>query len=577
MRKLEAILAKSRLTRAEIANPAFASEFFRPPPGELRLRWDELRAQRTAEPPRSQSLLLSYKQNVGGSIWLLDASEKYASDAELGWQARRTFDRVTLLVSRELPALIEVGARVPGWTIRRVHTAGEAVLEGESFGLSLCLAAAAYYLQLGSPSHVAAAACVASDGTVLPVDGLRDKLCVLHDWALGVTTVLTSAAQAAEAEAAAGELGATWRIIGVRSVGEAIGHAFPNWWTDLQSRWAGDRPLLTQLVRDLHRLARDGSNQLLGWRALAEVAEGVACRLPAGGPAWKEAQFAALIARRHEGEPALIPLDEGWFSTMRRPLRLRCLAHVVQSHGDSAETLNVEVMDEVIRALPQRSVDDSVDDLRLLGALGRTLAAFFCYEKAESLLRRAVQGWFELDRAPEASHALCELLRVVAVTNQRDEFPREVRIYVEPLLRDARTAEISRGFVRYWVGRGFSVLGDHDRAYEYLSGGGVDWNLMPDHLRACRLFWALRVARQLGRTGAARTHQEELQALASQRRVPRFTLALAELDRAQAESADLRPPLKALRESRPIDYNRFARASPVEVELCRRLIAEFRY
>lgn len=188
-------------------------------------------------------------------------------------------------MTRELPALVDSSRSQVSWSVRRVHTAGETVLDGECFGLSLCVAAAAHHLELPSPSHLAATGCVASDGTVLPVDGLRSKLNVLHDWALGVTTVLTSAAQAEEAGAIAREVGAAWRILGVRTVADAIACAFPNWWTDLQSRWDGDVTRLTQMARDLHRLARDGSNHLLSWRALADVAEAVAGRLPSGEPA----------------------------------------------------------------------------------------------------------------------------------------------------------------------------------------------------------------------------------------------------------------------------------------------------
>jgi hypothetical protein len=577
MRKLEALLSKNQLTPAERPNPAFESAFFRPPAGDLRQRWDALRAQRPTNPAPPQVLLLSYKESFGGSIWLLEANAAARTNAELGAQARRTFERVSLLVSRELPALVDASRSQVSWAIRRVHTAGETVLEGESFGLSLSVAAAAYHLQLPSPSHLAAIGCVASDGTVLPVDGLRAKLSILHDWALGVTTVLTSAAQSEEAGALTREIGASWRIVGVRSVGDAISCAFPNWWTDLQSRWADDVPLLKQVAHDLHRLARDGSNQLLGWRALADVAEAVASRFPSDDPARKEAQFAALVARRHEGERALLPVDGEWLASMRRPLRLRCLAHVVQSHGDCADELDQGVIGEAIQALPKQPLDDSPDDLRLLGAVGRTLAAFFRYSEAEGMLTRAVRGWFELDRAPEASHSLCELLRVTSATQQHDPFRDTVSRYAQRVLGDPRAPEVSRGFVRYWSGRGFIVLGDDARGYEYLVDQEFDWNLLPDHLRACRLRWVARVARRLGWAEIALKYHGLLEALADQNPATKFALALAELDRALLKSIDVRLAMKAFSESRPGDYSRFASAFPDEVERCRKLVDHFRY
>lgn len=86
MRKLEALLSKKQLTPAESPNPAFESPFLRPLAGDLRERWNALRAQGASRRASTQVLLLSYKESSGGSIWLLEANARVRSDAELGAQ-----------------------------------------------------------------------------------------------------------------------------------------------------------------------------------------------------------------------------------------------------------------------------------------------------------------------------------------------------------------------------------------------------------------------------------------------------------------------------------------------------------
>lgn len=579
MRKFEALLAKPRLTRAEAPNPAFECAFCRPRSGPLRQRWEERRARRAqhdrAEGSPAAALLLSYQPEFGGSLWLLEATTNgRRTDAELGALARRALRRATLLVSRELPALVEVPHDAEAWSIRRIVTGGEAVLDGESFGLSLCLAAAARCLGLPSPTHLAATASVSSDGAVFEVGGLREKLRVLHEWALGVETVLVARTQVDAAQAIAREIGACWTIEGVRSVTEAMTSTFPDLWTDLETRWS-QPTTAAQVAGDLLRLARDGSNQVLSWRGIAEAAERVGATLPEGSVAAKDARFAALVARRHDGHDALLELDEPYLATMRRPLRLRCLAHVVQSHGDCAEELDPRLERAVLRTLPGDSRDDSPDDLRLLGALGRTWAAFFRYREAESVLRRAVQGWFELDLVPSASHALSELLRVLAVTDQHDGFGRALESYAERFLRDPRTAAVSRGFVTYSVGRGHTLLGEHDEARQRLSDEGCDWSLLPDHLRALRLRWLLRAFHVSHGDPVLDGAIQQLQTIVQRAPSLQVAVALAQLDRAEQSGEGLDIALQAFAQAKPLDYRRFV--TTYGTGLGHRLAREYRY
>ncbi len=67
----------------------------------------------------------------------------------------------------------------------------------------------------------------------------------------------------------------------------------------------------------------------------------------------------------------------------------------------------------------------SDDDLfpqhaKLLGALGRAHAAWRCYEDAVRLLDRAIEAWFRLHSPADASHSLCERLRIDAIVARRE-------------------------------------------------------------------------------------------------------------------------------------------------------------
>lgn len=579
MRQFEKLLSKTQLTRAEAGNRAFDSAFCRPRSGPLRDRWEMLRARRetpTSSPEAvAQTLLLSYGAEFGGSLWLLEATGPQQRDVALSARAQRGLERATLLVSRELPALVGARRTAAAWSIARLHTGGETVLDGESFGLSMCLAAAAHCLGLPSPSTVAASAVVDGDGTLFEVGGLAEKLRVLHDWALGIETIIVAANQFEQAALITRELGALWRVVSARTVADAIVTAFPNLWSDLGARW--NQPAkLAQVAGDLFRLARDGSNQVLSWKGIEDAAERVLAGLPAESPAAKDARFAYGIARRHEGHDALLDFDHRYLADMRRPLRLRCLAHIIQSHADCAEIFDPAIERAVADLLPSDARGDSVDDLWLSGAIGRMLAAFFHYERAEVSLRRAVVGWFELDRVPEASHALCELLRVVALTDQHHPFSQLEREFAEPFLMDPRCDGVSRAFVLYALGRGHALLGKNIEAQRRLSDPACDWTLVPEHLRAFRLRWLARVLRDEGNTAGVHDCTRQLARALEREPALRVVAVLAELDRPRQEHVDPGEPLRAFENCKPREYRRFLAMYDLH-EIATRVAREYRY
>jgi hypothetical protein len=359
-------------------------------------------------------------------------------------------------------------------------------------------------------------------------------------------------------------------------VAEAVVVAFPNLWTDLLAHWS-EPAKLTKVASDLHRLARDGSNRVLGWQGIADAAERVANQLPPESPAATDARFARLVALRHEGRDALLELDHAYLAGMRRPLRLRCLAHIVQSHADCAEVLDPAIEQAVAAMLPPDSRDDSGDDLRLLGALGRMLAAFFRYREADVALRRAVRGWFELDRIPEASHALSELLRVVALAGPIASFAGAVREHADSFLQDPRVDAVSRCFVIYSLGRGQSLLGHHGEARRLLADESCEWTLSPDHLRAVRLRWLTRVFRAEGAADRAEDCMRQLSQIVGRAPELEVVAVLAQLDRAQhgQNQNDSALALGTFQSCRPREYRRFAAAGDGDIDV--RVAREYRY
>lgn len=577
MRRFQQLLAKTRLSRAEVGNRAFDSAFFRPSGGAMRERWDTLRRgfpeERLKPAATAASLLLAYGSGSRGSLWLLEARDG-RGEIMLGPRAQRALDRAVTLVSRELPALVSSQQTRSAWTVARISTDGESVLDGDSFGLSMCLAAAARSLGLSSPTGVAATAAVDGDGTLLEVGGLAEKLGVLHEWALGVETVIVASQQAESARVITEQLQASWQVAPARTVADAIAIAFPNLWTDLTSQWRS-LTKLEQTARDLQRLARDGSNQLLGWKGIADAAAGIVDRLPDSSPARRDALFAQLVAARHEGQDALLELDREYLAGMRRPLRLRCLAHVVQSHGDCADRFEPSIESAASGALPSAARDDSADDLRLLGALGRTYAAFFRYQEAEVVLRRAVSGWFELGSTSEASYALSELLRVVALAGPPEAFRTLRQEFAEPFLNDFGVDAVSCAFMHYSIGRGHALLGELAAAAHCLSDASCDWAVLPDHLRALRLRWWLKVLRAQGAMERIADLAPQLAAVAERSPALAFVNALAALDRVLVENGDSAAPLRLLESLRPREFRRFADAFGSDV--AERLAREYRY
>jgi hypothetical protein len=285
-------------------------------------------------------------------------------------------------------------------------------------------ATASRVLGLPMASGLVASAALCADGSLARVGGLRSKVRLVVGDAPGVTRFLVARGQETEALEARDEAlrdhgfaaADSWLVIEpVGTFHEAFELAFPGALDALRARWS--EPVdAERLAEALYRTAIYGTPMVLGWSAMATCAHELSAKV--ASPATRARLDAArATARRHaaHGEPMPWP-DEAELATMPRSRRLRLLAHVVQSAADvgtdAAAQANRAL--SLVRPRLERAPEDAV----ILGALGRAMAAGGDDDAATNALREAVDAWIEVGSPHESSHALCELLRLLAIAGR---------------------------------------------------------------------------------------------------------------------------------------------------------------
>lgn len=417
--------------------------------------------------------------------------------------AQESLELAHKIISRDLPFLVrpELLTHQPRWMAYAVawelgNSRLPRVLDGPSFGLSMCLAAASLALDAPVPSRFAASATVAPDGSVGRVEGLHDKIGLLARWALGVRVLLVARSQLEEAREYQRQYSSVRELTieGIDTVSNAIAKVFPDLPSMLRARWRD--PANARASAAVYRRVAIESRGIVGWGMLERTAKEL-CEVlekdssEQGKEAFKQAQLAQSIARRHEGHRAPIefPCDEVLREMMVTQQRV-LLAHVVQSAADDCDESAHAYLDKAAPYLPSDPKQWECGALRLAGAMGRALAAVEQYDRAIEKLRAAVQGWFDLFEEHQSSHALCEWARVLGVTGRKDELQQAER-YAQRFAGSPLAEETSRCFVRLAFGRAWTQLGDAKRALEYLLDG-VSWPCMPNHLLQARYRWLVR-------------------------------------------------------------------------------------
>lgn len=296
-------------------------------------------------------------------------------------------------------------------------------------------------------------------------------------------------------------------VMGVMSLGEAAERLFGLRALALKGdlvpteRRAPARAVLFERSLTRSRLGWD-------WSFIAAVAIGLARHLDSqDSRARFELDLVRDIARRHTGITALIlwPDDED-LTPYAPEQRLQILSHVVQSAADGDGTAAAEAAGRARQVIGSAR---SQEALKLLGAVGRALAAVGDYDGAAEALGQALDGW--LVTAPsEASYALCEALRIAGIRGRSDEVKR-LQYIADEQVRPSLGAD-STPYVVLALGRALAQVGRAREALDVLDAGGVDGRA-PRHVQTAGHRWRASAAwqlRDLIRVGESRERLERL-------------------------------------------------------------------
>jgi hypothetical protein len=304
------------------------------------------------------------------------------------------------------------------------------------------------------------------------------------------------------------------------------------------------------------------------------------------------------IARRHQGESALLAWPQTWPDFVDAPLRLRIAAHLLQSAADSELGLVQLYLERAGKLLvrPDASEDASAPAaLELRGAMGRAAAAVGELEAAWKLLSEALEGWDALGLRAESSYSLCESLRLCGLQHQlaqlgvASDAAQSGQTRFEALTARYRLSDfegLSQAYVRVSWARALLELGQPSESLSLLAFESDDPNV-----EGMRLRWRC-VARSRAGLQPDEAELERLTGLgfADYALLARLALsldALAKEARPQYERQVsyyalqlFEHPLvghEARRLALRLEAERSYRALSLEPSFLRRLLVEYRY
>ncbi len=325
---------------------------------------------------------------------------------------------------------------------------GPELLDGRSFGLAMTLAEISVLEGAPLRSNVVALGCVDREGVVHAIEGTSEKCALVREWLLGVDTVIVAREQHALVQ---GLLAGRCEVVGVESVGEA---------RDVALAPVGPARPMAEAISILS-LSLESRPTQPQWEALVARANRV-LELESEPVFSAAVSVAKAIVQRHlGGEPESSRFQDVRLDGLPRPLRQRILAHQLQALADHPADESERLAMEAVRDVD--ALDGSREDRILMGAAARCLAVRR-HEEAARFAQEATEGWFANFEIRDSSFALCTWIRCLAVLGKREAFERAVEEFVEPYLDGARDEVVSSWFVRFEVGRGRVLLGDHERA-----------------------------------------------------------------------------------------------------------------
>ena len=359
---------------------------------------------------------------------------------------------------------------------------------GRSAGLAMCLAHASRLLGWSCPADLVALAAVSPMGKLEPVDGISEKVAWLRACAPGIRRVIVHPSQREEVEGLA--------PIGHQSIRDVFAYVWAEIPQRLEAAWRADPGLAAQAAHGLRREAFATNTSITAWAMIADTAERL-IMVTDGGPR-RDARLAAAVARRHAGLDPTWPFVEAEPEAgPERGLRLPWLAHWLQSHTDGHS--DERCMDAIGRVRNEVEVAGrrTAADAILLGALGRALASCGAYEEAANVLDEAIDTWWRLEQEPDANIPLCERIRLAGLLRQSNVLNAlEARVDAMGLYADV--GEISRRFAELALGRAWLLVGQPDRAWNYLEPPEDDPAVSPPHLWQSRLRWGARCLESRG-------------------------------------------------------------------------------
>lgn len=507
------------------------------------------------------------------ALWRLSRQSPALYDAvyPLGNEASFALDLARRIVTAHVPIVFTLKPLADQrWWATLIYKKGsrhDRWLDGASYGLSMLLAQASLLFEVPVPSNLAASATIGTDGKLGGVEGLREKVDIIARWAPGVTRFLVHASQAAMAREIAASIRDDLKIIGVRNASEAIDAVFPKLAEEPPPSWDFRR-----MARAVYELALDGRG-ILCWEPVVRAAALARARIPQHESAHVRALCAERIALRHRGH---IPPPIDWETASELGRRdSRFMAHLVQAAADAGLDETTEYISRAQDCLPALDACDD-RDLMLMGALGRALAMQREYGHARALLTNAVSAWLAMSEPEQASHALCELLRVCGILN---DHAGAARAFAFASMIEPHCDPISRSYLLLAAGRAFVQLGRPADGLRRLEMIGPD-TLARAYVRRSAARWRARALDALSRRSEA---DEVRRALANESHEDDVEYRFAQLDLARSTRRGVLAAVDAVRAcapqgirwlvSEPLPADEPARTD----EIARRLADEYPY
>ncbi len=543
-----------------------------------------------ADPPFAGEVPVVSVRGDKATLWrLLPDTLGRLEDKPLVGQAQQAADDAWDLASAALPAQATLApgkARRP-WGARvlaKMPGGGLGdVLDGPSFGLALCIAAASCLLQTRTQRRVLALASVEPDRTLARVGGLERKLELAGDWALGIDLVLVAPDQLDLARsllrAARPDLADSIRA--PHDLDEALRMCWDDLFAVVLREWHSPEER-TEVIEGLFHCALRQTARRRSWQSLAGTARLLAAQVREVDPhaAWK-ADMVGLIARQREGHAADVdgPAQEH-MELLPRPVALSLTARVLEAAVDCPAGERLGDLGERLELALQQIPDDAGifdEHVVLLGAVGRVQAALGQLTQAEETLERAIRLWGSLDMRHGRCGPIGELLRVRALRGDGDGVRRLLDGRYSGCLGGSAITPRNQAILRWQAARALLVVGDHDGALEQLKAAGPHLADAPSYVdRASRRCRAAALD-GVGDVTGARAIRRELERRGAQKRRLPPNVVLSRLDEALAAGADPSTHLEALFALDLSETRRLQTPPPWSVEDAKRVAREFRY